>query len=454
MSCGEGIAPALGAVLYDVTDLRYIIFTQPAAYVVALAALFLLMCWWGLSSRRKLHQRHAQQQQQQQQHASEELRLCTLQPFSPKEIAGGNAKKAEAPHLLIRAFSYYSNSSDAGEEGEAYGGISRSSSFSNSYCSTAPSDDLAANSEDDQQVSHDAVIALGRCTGSGDVWAPHGLNPVFHLALRNILLRTDSARELSQCDVASTISKASMYSTPHADDFDDVEQQRRTQQDPQDFQALQHVQMQERPEPVMALNMLGCSFVLCEGLQVVLTQALRAAVDVMLPLAMYTTPTYVLGIVFLSGLAGSVVGPLLLDCLLERFPGLSTRTALTCSMLCMAAAAPVVLGLNNYSIFVAVGLFAIGAFQACSEALAFKHLVDYTRCSTLASLCNSMYVYTVFLSAGFTMGSFAAGLPEHGKLLQMQVAAGAIALGCAVYTLAYGLVLKLGYVKGGYELLA
>jgi hypothetical protein len=275
---------------------------------------------------------------------------------------------------------------------------------------------------------------------------------VFHLALRNILLRSDSAVELSQCDVASTISKASRYSTPHAD-VNDVEQQVQPLREPLPVHKQQQGVQRQPVEPLSVLNMLGSSFVVCEGLQVALAQALRAAIDVMLPLAMYNTPSYVIGVIVLAGLAGSVLGPLLLECAMERFSGLSTRSTLTCSMLVMTAAAPMVLLAHKYTVVIALVLFVVGFSHSCSEALAFKHLVDFTHCSSMPSLCNSMYVYAVFQVTGFTVGSLAAGLPEQGKLLHMQLVAAAIAVGCASYTLAHCLVLKLRYVRGAYEVL-
>jgi hypothetical protein len=186
-------------------------------------------------------------------------------------------------------------------------------------------------------------------------------------------------------------------------------------------------------------QVLGQWAVVLECGVVFLAQMVRAALDVLVPLAMYTTPTWVVGMVFLGEAAGALVAPFLLDVLLVHMPKISTRALQLAAVCCMAVSGPLVLLFHLSVPGAAVFFTSFGASHSIIEALAFKHLAEQVGPEESPGvLIAIMSAFSLFYVAGFTVGAFVAGAPQPDVVLQ-QLTLLAMSGGMLLYVSVYRL---------------
>jgi hypothetical protein len=201
--------------------------------------------------------------------------------------------------------------------------------------------------------------------------------------------------------------------------------------------------------PMTVWQMLRQWSVVCECGVVFWAQMLRAALDVLAPLAMYTTPTWVVGLVFLGEAGGAFIAPFLLDLLLVHVPKISTRAVQLVAVSCMAVSGPLVLLFHLSVPGAAVFFTFFGASHSIIEALVFKHLVDQVGSEESPGvLIATMSAFSLFYVAGFTVGAFVAGAPQQDVVLQQQLAQVALSGGMLLYFLVYGVLLRRKCIVG------
>ena len=187
-------------------------------------------------------------------------------------------------------------------------------------------------------------------------------------------------------------------------------------------------------------------FMVCECTLSFFAQMLRAVIDVLTPLAMYTTATWVVGMVYLGEAAGAVIAPFVLDALLVKCPGMNLRRAQLLAIIVMSVSAPGVLLCHLSVPGALVMMFCFGAAHSTTEALVFKHLVDHVGSEEPAVLNATMSVFSLFYVLGFTVGAFIAGAPSQEVVWQQQVATAAVAGGMLLYTMVYHWMLSRGFI--------
>jgi MFS family permease len=193
--------------------------------------------------------------------------------------------------------------------------------------------------------------------------------------------------------------------------------------------------------------MLRQWFVVCECTLVFGTLMLRVLVDVLMPLAMYTTPTWVLGLVFLGEAIGSVSAPFLLDIALVRWPSMSTRCVQLLAVALLCVAAPLALLAHLSVPGATIALFCTGAGHSVTEALVYAHLVEYVGCEEDISVLNAvMSALSLFTVLGCTVGPFIAAAPSHGSPQQQVLTVAAVSAAMLVYTTSYHWLLHKGVV--------
>ena len=169
-------------------------------------------------------------------------------------------------------------------------------------------------------------------------------------------------------------------------------------------------------------------YVVRECTLVFFAEMLRAVIDVLTPLAMSQTSTWMVGLIYLGGAAGALIAPFALDTLLVKCPRMiSTRRLVIIPIVIMAASAPALL-LLHFSVSGAfVLMFFFGAAHSLIQALAFKHLVDHVGSEEPAALNACMITFSLFYILGFTVGSLITGAPNHGLVLEQQLATATVA---------------------------
>ena len=205
----------------------------------------------------------------------------------------------------------------------------------------------------------------------------------------------------------------------------------------------------ESPVSHNVWHLLKQSFVFCECSLGFFAQMLRAVVDVLTPLAMYTTATWVVGVVYLGGAAGAVIAPFVLDALLVKCPAMNLRRAQLLAIIVMSVSAPAVLLCHLSVPGALVMMFCFGAAHSTTEALVFKHLVDQEGSEEPAVLNATMSVFSLFYVLGFIVGAFIAGAPSHEVVWQQQLATAGVAGGMLLYTLVYHWMLSRGFIALG-----
>jgi hypothetical protein len=185
-------------------------------------------------------------------------------------------------------------------------------------------------------------------------------------------------------------------------------------------------------------HLLKQRVVVCECVLAFFAEMLRAVVDVLLPLAMYTTSTWLVGVIYLGGAAGALIAPFLLDILLAKHPNVLNSCHLQSAavfVMCTTAPSLMLLHLSVPGAFVV--MFCFGAAHSLIQALVLKHLVDHVGSEEPAALNACMSAFSLFYVLGFTVGSLIAGVPSHQLVLDQQLATAAVAAAMLVYMAAY-----------------
>ena len=205
------------------------------------------------------------------------------------------------------------------------------------------------------------------------------------------------------------------------------------------------MKLNERKPTVWRIILQG--FVIGECGQAMLAQLLRTALNVLIPLAMSNTPTWLVGMVFLGEAVFAVLSPFILDFILARYPGMGTKGILLGSVLVKGVSASITL-LFYMSIPGAMACMAVlGSAHSLIEAIVFKRVVDYVAGAEDPAVLNaSMSAFSLFYVLGFTLGALIAGVPDQGNVLQQQLAAAAVAGVMVLYTEVYQLLLYKGYI--------
>jgi hypothetical protein len=185
-------------------------------------------------------------------------------------------------------------------------------------------------------------------------------------------------------------------------------------------------------------HLLKQRVVVCECLLVFFAEMLRAVVAVLVPLAMHTTSTWLVGVVYLGGAAGALIAPFLLDILLAKHPNVLNSCHLqSAAVFTMCTASPALLLLHFSVPGAFVVMFCFGAAHSLIQALVFKHLVDHVGSEEPVALNACMSAFSLFYVLGFTVGSLIAGVPSHQLVLEQQLATVAVAAAMLVYMAAY-----------------
>ena len=179
-------------------------------------------------------------------------------------------------------------------------------------------------------------------------------------------------------------------------------------------------------------------YVVGECTLIFFAEMLRAVLVVLAPLAMSQTSTWMVGLIYLGGAAGALIAPFALDTLLAKCPHvISTRRLVIIPIVIMAGSAPALLLLHFSVPGAFVLMFFFGAAHSLTQALIFKHLVDYVGSEEPVALNACMIAFSLFYILGFTVGALIAGAPSHGLVLEQQLATAAVAAAMLVYAVAY-----------------
>jgi MFS family permease len=188
-------------------------------------------------------------------------------------------------------------------------------------------------------------------------------------------------------------------------------------------------------------------FVVGECGQALLAQLLRTALNILTPLAMAQTPTWLVGMVFLGEAVCAVLSPFALDLILVRYPGTSLKRLLLMSVLLMGVSAAVALLFYMSVAGVLLCMAVMGSAHSMVEALVFKRVVDHVSGAENPAVLNaSMSAFSLFYVLGFTLGALIAGVPNHGVVLEQQLTAAVLAGVMVVYSGVYHLLLHKGYI--------
>lgn len=175
---------------------------------------------------------------------------------------------------------------------------------------------------------------------------------------------------------------------------------------------------------------------------VMATQLLHGALVVLLPAAMYATPTWLLGVLLLGQAVGSVVSPFLLDLLLVWQPQLNTHLAQMLALAAMAVAAVGAMLSHATLCTMVISVTVLGAAQSVADSLAFSHMVSHLQDTTSFSLglvTSGMSAFSLAYVLGGIVGPLVAAGPSHEPhaVVPQQLCVSAV----AAVVIMYGLVI-------------
>lgn len=190
------------------------------------------------------------------------------------------------------------------------------------------------------------------------------------------------------------------------------------------------------------------TFVISECCTVLLAQLARATVDLLLPLAMHSTATWLVGVVFIGEAAGAVIAPFLIDVALLHRPHTNTRLLLGGCALFMAAAACLMLVWNESVAAAIVLMFVFGAGHSSVETLAYNHLAEHVGADQDPVTTNAtMCAFSLFYVSGFTAGAYVAGMLSFESVNQQRITSACVGLGLVLYILLQAWLLRRGSIK-------
>jgi hypothetical protein len=171
---------------------------------------------------------------------------------------------------------------------------------------------------------------------------------------------------------------------------------------------------------------------------VMATQLLHGVLMVLLPAAMSSTATWLLGVLLLRQAVGSVVSPFLLDVLLVWQPQFDTHLIQMAAVVAMAVAAVGAILSNTTLCSMVLSMTLLGAAQSVADALAFAHMVRHLQTTTnfsLALVTSGTSAFSLAYVLGGTVGPLVAAGPRHdpAAVMQQQLCVSAVAAVVLVY---------------------
>jgi hypothetical protein len=196
-------------------------------------------------------------------------------------------------------------------------------------------------------------------------------------------------------------------------------------------------------------QLLKHEYVLLECGVLFFAQMLRAVLDALVPLAMYETSTWLVGMVYLGGAAGAVLAPFALDQLLNKAGAkFNTRNLELVTVVVMSLLGASVLLVHKSLSGALVLCLAFCSMHSMTEALAFKHVLDYIASDQPVLMTAAMCLFSLFYVLGFTVGALISGAPSPVLVYQQQLAAAAIAAVNLLYITVVHMLIKTGIVAG------
>lgn len=187
------------------------------------------------------------------------------------------------------------------------------------------------------------------------------------------------------------------------------------------------------------LELLLDKFVCMECSIVGYAQGLRSVIGVMLPLAMISTPTWQVALIFSGEVVGCFVGPFASDLILAKWPHISSRALLLQAAVLTSLGSGLMLVWKSIPISV-ICVIIFGFGRGCVETLVCLHISRYdAQCQrvgdTSPRTCALMSLFAIYYTLGYTGGIYVGLVPRIGDLQGQQITAGILALGFVVLNL-------------------
>ena len=420
---GDSLSPVLGAVLYDLCGISAAYLSQTAIFLMALAALLLLgVCW-----KAKPNQQPQPQQQLLPSTTSTALpcskgkreglkaeHCCSCRPASAFKLTGSAYKQ-----LLMQP-----------DDNDDYDVHVKPCDYCLDHAASAPPDvttfGLGLHSPSPSLEVPWTAAFLRHAKSAGTLLKARKPSSLV-VDLHTLPYTTTTTRDGSSTPTWGEAPCANIKSTSKC--TDESSEAGVTTATLAPWQLLKHV------------------YVLMECGVLFLAQMLRAVLDALVPLAMYETSTWLVGMVYLGGACGAVLAPFVLDQLLEKAGRLKTHVLELYTVTAMSFLGCAVL-LVNMSVPGALVLsLAFCAMHSMTEALAFKHVLDYVGSDESALLTATMSLFSLFYVLGFTVGALIAGAPSPVVVVQQQLAAAAVAGANLLYSILLYMLIKKGHVQ-------
>jgi hypothetical protein len=341
-TCGDSLSPVLGAVLYDLSGIRTAYVTQTAIFCISLAALMLLGVLWKATRRReqlpkllelqqepKLPAPPQQQQLQRDVRFQQQLEVAAGVVLSPPPACAGEFNESHSPIAEQRRSTATCNQplpdmplkpspqqpgvqAETSESGLAETLIGKAGS------PCPENKDLTRAASDSPLLGATQADGVGHIGQSQDRGAVQRRRSIGSCSSNK---RWPEEQASLACRVDTSITTAAQQSSGLAPDAAAVTVisgvlegadciiTRNSTTGSDAGSAAANV-----PESVTSVwAMLKQRFVICECSLAFFAQMLRAAIDVLTPIAMYTTATWVVGMVFLGEAAGAVLAPFVFE---------------------------------------------------------------------------------------------------------------------------------------------